>query len=123
MNLNYLLASFVYILIQKSSLHFYSVGMGLLFEVVVTHSKQVISVKGSYYSTINDKNSVKYSNFIQSLFGNGRSICSVHIKELSPGMGPAGGFGCVACINASLKVYRRDGWFWRRNAGLELYQS
>jgi NAD(P)H dehydrogenase (quinone) len=26
-------------------------------------------------------------------------------------------------INASLKVYRRDGWFWRRNAGLELYQS
>ena len=41
--------------------------MGLLYEVVVTHSKQVISVKGSYYSTINDKNSVKYSTFISDL--------------------------------------------------------
>ena len=66
-NLNYLIAAFVYILIQKSSQHFYSVGMGLLFEVVVTHSKQVISVKGSYYSTVNDKNSVKCSNFISDL--------------------------------------------------------
>ena len=67
MNLNYLLAALVYILIQESSQHFYSVGMGLLFEAVVTQSKQVISVKGSYYSSVNDKGSEKCSNFISDL--------------------------------------------------------
>ena len=67
MSLNYLLAAVVYILIQKSLQNLYSVGMGLLFGVVLTHSKQVISVKGSYYSTINDKNTVKYSDFISDL--------------------------------------------------------
>ena len=52
---------------SRISQHFYSVGMGLFFEAVVTQSKQVISVKGSYYSSVNDKGSEKCGNFISDL--------------------------------------------------------
>ena len=42
-------------------------GVGLLYNVIVTHFKEVIAVEGSYFGTINDKISVKYSEFIDSL--------------------------------------------------------
>ena len=42
-------------------------GKGLLYETIVTHCKRVISIEGSYYSTINDKNSVKYCEFLSNL--------------------------------------------------------
>lgn len=42
-------------------------GKGLLFEVIVTHCKRCISIEGSYYSTINDAGSVKYSKFLSDL--------------------------------------------------------
>lgn len=42
-------------------------GQGVLFEVIVTHFKKVISVGNSIPGTINDKTSVKYSSFVQRL--------------------------------------------------------
>ncbi len=42
-------------------------GKCLLFETVVTHTKLVTSIEGGYYGTINDKKSVKYSQFIGNL--------------------------------------------------------
>lgn len=42
-------------------------GVGVLFEVVVTHFKKVVSVGGSVPGTINDKTSVKSSEFIRKL--------------------------------------------------------
>ncbi len=39
-------------------------GKGLLYNVVVTHFKEVLAVEGSYFATINDKTSCKYSEFI-----------------------------------------------------------
>jgi hypothetical protein len=42
-------------------------GKGLLFDVVVTHMKEVLAIEGSYYCTINDKTSVKYNGFIDDL--------------------------------------------------------
>ena len=54
-------------LIMDIYIIFHYIGLGLLFEAVVTHSKQVVSVEGSYYATVNDKNTVKYSRFIGEL--------------------------------------------------------
>jgi hypothetical protein len=42
-------------------------GQGFLFEVVVDHNRFVLSVQGPYYATINDKNSVKYSEFLDAM--------------------------------------------------------
>ena len=42
-------------------------GKGLLYETIVTHCKRVICIEGSYYSSINDKNSVKYCEFLTDL--------------------------------------------------------
>ena len=42
-------------------------GVGLLFNVVVTHTREVVSVSNGFYATINDKTSVKYDDFIQKL--------------------------------------------------------
>lgn len=42
-------------------------GVGLLFNVIVSHEKEVLSVSSGFYSTINDKTSVKYDDFIQLL--------------------------------------------------------
>ena len=42
-------------------------GVGLLFNVIVSHEKEVLSVSNGFYSTINDKISVKYDDFIQLL--------------------------------------------------------
>ena len=42
-------------------------GVGLLYNTVVTHFKKVVAVEGSYYSTINDKISVKYSDYVNAL--------------------------------------------------------
>ena len=41
-------------------------------------------------------NDVKGCDFIKCLFGQWRAIYHMHIKELAPDMGPAGGFGYVA---------------------------
>ena len=42
-------------------------GVGVLFEVVVTHEKLILAVGGPFPSTINDKISVKYSEFMAAL--------------------------------------------------------
>ena len=42
-------------------------GKGLLYETIVTHSKRVIGIQGSFYATIPDKSSVKYSKFLCDL--------------------------------------------------------
>jgi len=42
-------------------------GMGVLFEVIVTHEKLILAVAGPYGSTINDKISVKYSEFLDAM--------------------------------------------------------
>ena len=42
-------------------------GKGLLYEVVVNHSKLVVSVEGGYWGTVNDKCSVIFSQFIKGL--------------------------------------------------------
>ena len=57
---------------EKTSSHLSNVcdgdkGKGLLYNVIVTHCKEIIAVEGSFYATINDKNSVKYSQFISRL--------------------------------------------------------
>ena len=57
---------------EKTSSHLSNVcdgdkGKGLLYNVIVTHCKEVIAAEGSFYATINDKNSVKYSQFISRL--------------------------------------------------------
>ena len=45
-------------------------GKGLLYEVVVDHSRRVLSVEGGYFGTINDKCSVKYSKIVNALKNN-----------------------------------------------------
>jgi len=42
-------------------------GVGLLYNVVVSHTREVLSVSNGFYSTISDKISVKYDEFIQLL--------------------------------------------------------
>ena len=42
-------------------------GRGLLFNVVVDHSRRVLSVQPPVFATINDKQSVKYNEFIERL--------------------------------------------------------
>lgn len=42
-------------------------GKGLIYEVVIEHSGLVLSVEGGYYGTVNDKTSIKYSDFIGKL--------------------------------------------------------
>ena len=42
-------------------------GKGVLFEVVVNHSKLVLATQSSVFGTINDKISIKYSNFMNKL--------------------------------------------------------
>ena len=44
-------------------------GMGVLFEVIVTHEKLILAVGGPYGSTINNKISVKYSEFLGAMKG------------------------------------------------------
>ena len=40
-------------------------GVGVLFEVIVTHEKLILAVGGPWAATINDKISVRYSQFMQ----------------------------------------------------------
>ena len=42
-------------------------GKGLLWNVVVTHFKLVVSVDGPFPATVNDKISVKYNDFIRRM--------------------------------------------------------
>jgi hypothetical protein len=42
-------------------------GVGLLYEVVVTHEKLILLVSGPFHATINDKISVKYSEFVNAM--------------------------------------------------------
>jgi hypothetical protein len=60
-------------------------GVGLLFEVIVTHTIEVISVEGGYYATVNDKNSSKYSQFLSDLK---KRLIGEHVSfRLKTGMG------------------------------------
>jgi hypothetical protein len=42
-------------------------GLGVIFQVIVTHTKEVLYVSQGFYSTMNDKTAVKYVSFIQDL--------------------------------------------------------
>ena len=45
-------------------------GVGLLYNVVVSHERKVLSVSQGFAATINDKISVKYDQFIHKLKNN-----------------------------------------------------
>lgn len=51
----------------EHNIHCGDKGIGLLFNVIVTHNKEVLSVSGPYPATINDKISVKYNEFLDDL--------------------------------------------------------
>ena len=60
-------------------------GKGLLYEVIVTHFKEVLSVEGGYNATVNDKISVKYSQFMDDLKNN--RLTNGLSYKVKPGVG------------------------------------